>query len=80
MGIYQTASSPISSTWRCATAKLVPYRERVIASAQGRVLEVGISSGLNIPFYTPQMRELIGLEPTPRFIAMARDAQEWLFL
>jgi ubiquinone/menaquinone biosynthesis C-methylase UbiE len=55
---------------------LVPYRERVIASAEGRVLEIGIGSGLNLPFYGPHVREIVGLEPAPRLIAMARQVAE----
>jgi ubiquinone/menaquinone biosynthesis C-methylase UbiE len=52
---------------------LVPYRERVISAAEGRVLEIGIGSGLNLPFYAPYVREILGLEPAPRLLAMARD-------
>ena len=55
---------------------LVPYRERVIAAAEGRVLEIGIGSGLNLPFYGPHVREIVGLEPAPRLIAMARQVAE----
>jgi ubiquinone/menaquinone biosynthesis C-methylase UbiE len=55
---------------------LVPYRERVIASAEGRVLEIGIGSGLNLPFYGPHVHEIVGLEPAPRLIAMARQVAE----
>jgi len=54
--------------------RLLPYRERVISAAQGRVLEIGIGSGLNLPFYSLQVKELIGLEPAPRLLAMARGA------
>lgn len=54
--------------------RLAAYRERVIASAEGRVLEVGIGSGLNLPFYQRRVSEILGLEPAPRLIAMARRA------
>jgi SAM-dependent methyltransferase len=52
--------------------RLVPYRERVISGAEGRVLEIGIGSGLNLPFYPRQVRDILGLEPAPRLIAMAQ--------
>ncbi len=55
---------------------LVPYRERVIASVEGRVLEIGIGSGLNLPFYPAAVREILGLEPSPRLIAMAKGTEK----
>ena len=56
--------------------RLVSYRERVIGSAEGRVVEIGIGSGLNLPFYRPQVREIVGVEPAPQLIAMARRVAE----
>jgi ubiquinone/menaquinone biosynthesis C-methylase UbiE len=53
-------------------ATLVPYRQRVIAKAEGRVLEIGIGSGLNFPFYTPEVTTLVGLEPSAKLLSMAR--------
>lgn len=50
---------------------LAPYRRRVISEAKGRVLEVGLGSGLNLPFYTSDVTEILGLEPSPRLITMA---------
>lgn len=51
---------------------LVPFRRRVIGAAEGRVLEVGIGSGLNLPLYGPSVRAVIGLEPSPELLLMAR--------
>lgn len=52
--------------------ELLPYRMRVVSAATGRVLEIGIGSGLNLPFYGPEVSEILGLEPTPRLLTMAR--------
>jgi ubiquinone/menaquinone biosynthesis C-methylase UbiE len=51
----------------------VPFRRRVIGAAEGRVLEVGIGSGLNLPLYGPSVRTVIGLDPSPELLLMARD-------
>jgi ubiquinone/menaquinone biosynthesis C-methylase UbiE len=54
--------------------RLVPYRRRVLEAAHGRVLELGVGSGLNLPFYPTATREILALEPSPRLTAWAKDA------
>jgi ubiquinone/menaquinone biosynthesis C-methylase UbiE len=54
--------------------RLLPYRERVIGAAEGRVLEIGIGSGPNLPFYRPPVTEILALEPAAKLVAMARRA------
>jgi hypothetical protein len=71
-GFYADHVLPYLINLTMRNSYLVPYRERVIAGAEGRVLEIGIGSGLNLPFYSGQVREILGLEPAPRLIAMAR--------
>jgi len=39
------------------------------------VLEIGIGSGLNLPFYSRNVARVIGLEPSPRLLAMARRVE-----
>jgi len=53
---------------------LAPYRERTISAARGRVLEIGIGSGLNLPLYGKAVSEIIGLDPSSRLLAMAHQA------
>ena len=38
------------------------------------MLEIGIGSGLNLPFYATAVDELVGLEPSARLADMARRA------
>ena len=50
---------------------LVPFRNGVIGAAKGRVLEIGIGSGLNFPLYGATVTSVIGLEPSPELLRMA---------
>lgn len=72
MGFYEERILPHLVNLAMRNRHLLPYRERVISAAEGRVLEVGIGSGLNLPFYRPPVSEILGLDPSPRLIAMAR--------
>src|SRR5450755_3290790 len=44
---------------------LTPCRRRVLSAASGRVLEIGIGSGVNLPFYRTAVRQIIGAKPFP---------------
>jgi ubiquinone/menaquinone biosynthesis C-methylase UbiE len=55
-------------------SQLTPYRSRVVSAASGRVLEIGIGSGLNLPFYGNSVSQIIGIEPSAKLLRMARAA------
>jgi ubiquinone/menaquinone biosynthesis C-methylase UbiE len=74
VGFYEDRIVPCLVSWAMRNRQLQPYRERVTSAAEGRVLEVGIGSGLNLPLYPQQVCEIVGLEPAHRLIGMARKA------
>lgn len=74
MSFYEQHVLPYVINLAMRNRQLLPYRKRALSAAAGRVLEIGIGSGLNLRFYPAQVREIVGLEPAPRLAAMARSA------
>ena len=65
----------------CGVKPVRRQRAKVVPLAQGRVLEVGMGSGLNMPYYdTSRVAAIVGLDPSPgmRRRAEARIAQAGL--
>jgi ubiquinone/menaquinone biosynthesis C-methylase UbiE len=72
MGFYKNVLLPKLCDLAMRNKHLKPYRERVLAAATGRVLEVGAGSGLNLALYKPTVSEVLALEPAPKLILMAQ--------
>jgi ubiquinone/menaquinone biosynthesis C-methylase UbiE len=72
MGLYQDRIVPALIDLSMRNKRLRPFRERVVGAAEGRVLEIGTGSGLNLPFYQGRTREIFGLEPSARLLARAQ--------
>ncbi len=67
MSLYEKYILPTCLNLACG------QREKVVPMAQGRVLEIGMGSGLNIPFYDASKVDMVwGLEPSE---GMRRKAQ-----
>lgn len=52
--------------------EMTHYRSGLVPGARGVVLEVGIGSGLNFPFYGPQVERLYAIDPSEELLRMAR--------
>ena len=57
---------------------LRPLRQRVVRGTVGRVLEIGIGAGPNLPLYGREVMELQGIDPSPYLLAQARRTAAWL--
>jgi ubiquinone/menaquinone biosynthesis C-methylase UbiE len=53
-------------------AVLTACRGRIVTRAEGRVLELGIGSGLNLEYYGPRVTTVIGLDRSAEMLAKAR--------
>jgi predicted RNA methylase len=50
MSLYREHVLPWPIDLSMRQSRLAPYRSRVVSAASGRVLEIGVGSGLNLPF------------------------------
>lgn len=78
MGLYSRYVLPRLVHLACGTRPAMRQRRKVVPEARGRVLEIGLGSGLNLPIYDPaRVERVFGLEPAPEMtrIADARVAE-----
>ena len=74
MGFYERHVLPRFINCACGTRPIMKQREKVVPLATGIVLEIGIGTGLNLPFYkSDQIEKLIGLDPSEKSWELAAD-------
>lgn len=54
------------------TTGLRPQCKKIAQDAPGRVLEIGIGTGANLPFYTSNVGEVIGTDPSLTLLEKAQ--------
>ena len=72
MGIYDKYVLPKILNIVMQTPDLTKLRAALVPMATGRVLEIGIGSGLNLPFYDKQVK-VTGVDPSAELQVYARD-------
>src|SRR3990172_7889551 len=72
MDLYDRYVLPRVVHVACSGRTQMRQRAKVVPRARGRVLEIGIGSGLNLPFYdAARVSKIWGLDPSPQMRAMA---------
>ena len=72
MGLYARRVLPHIINLAMKNKDATRLREAWIPRARGEVLEIGIGSGLNLPFYSSEVERVFGVEPSLALQEMAR--------
>jgi ubiquinone/menaquinone biosynthesis C-methylase UbiE len=73
MSFYQERILPHLIQMSMKQEHFEPYRRRAVSAARGRILEIGVGSGLNLPLYESGIH-VVGLDPSAKLLSMARAA------
>lgn len=72
MGLYEKYVLPKVIDFVCSRKQIMYQRKKVVPLATGRVLEIGVGSGLNLQFYdTSKVQYVWGLDPSEQMRKMA---------
>lgn len=75
MGIYEKYFLPKLLNAVMKSPDLTALRKQWVPQAEGKVLEVGIGSGLNLPFYSPGVT-VYGVDPSLELQEYAREVAQ----
>ena len=74
MGFYDKHILPRFINCACGTSPIGKQRAKVVPAATGTVLEIGIGTGLNLPFYdAKKVHRIIGLDPSEESWKLAQN-------
>ena len=72
MGLYAKYVLPRIIDLAMRNEETARLRAGWVPLARGEVLEIGIGSGLNLPFYSPDVQRIYGVDPSIELQQMAR--------
>ena len=72
MGLYSNVIFPRLLDWFMARGVLAEYRRRLLSDTEGEVLEIGFGTGVNLPYYPPQIRNITAVDRNPGMNAVAQ--------
>ena len=77
MSLYEKYVLPKFLNCACGSKPVSYQRKKVVPLAEGKVLEIGMGSGLNLPFYDKaKIDEIWGLDPSEQLSEMAKQVAD----
>ncbi|HSX70791.1 MAG TPA: class I SAM-dependent methyltransferase [Pseudomonas sp.] len=74
MNFYDDKILPRLIDFACGMGQVMKTRAQIIPMAEGRVLEIGIGTGLNLSFYDREkVSAIVGVDPAAQMQSLARQ-------
>lgn len=73
MGLYEKYILPRFINLAMQNADMAKLRSEIVPEAEGDVIEVGMGSGLNLPFYSEGVRSVTGIDPSEKLKELAEE-------
>ncbi|MDP3977031.1 MAG: class I SAM-dependent methyltransferase [Pseudomonas sp.] len=74
MHLYDRYILPHLIEFACGMGEVMQARAQIVPLARGRVLEIGIGSGLNLPFYdADHVNAIVGVDPSAEMQRLGRE-------
>jgi ubiquinone/menaquinone biosynthesis C-methylase UbiE len=72
VGFYRQFVVPRLINFAMSNKDAARCRSEIVPQARGDVLEIGIGSGFNLPFYSNQVTRIRGVDPSTKLLQMAQ--------
>ena len=72
MSVYTRYVLPPLLDFAMRNTEVTRFREQIVPGARGMVLEIGVGSGRNLPFYSSAVQRVVAIDPSPELLRMAR--------
>jgi ubiquinone/menaquinone biosynthesis C-methylase UbiE len=76
MSLYARCILPSLLDLAMRNAEATRFRQQLVPGASGAVLEIGVGSGRNLPFYASRVDRVVAIDPSPDLLRMARKRLE----
>lgn len=73
MGVYEKYLLPKFINAAMQNPEMERLRGTIVPEAKGNVVEVGIGSGLNLPFYSSEVQSVAGIDPSAKLKDLAEE-------
>ena len=72
MGFYSENILPYLLDWSLSDPNYAVHRQEILADVKEKILEIGFGTGLNIPYYPENIKNIVTVDVNPKIHKLAK--------